>query len=73
MIRTRTDKGDPCCPICEVLVSTPGEFCSRGHYIHYIVAVAQMPPPVEVEDAPLTAREQGWYSTDQDGQYTTQP
>ena len=62
MIRTRTDKGLPCCPICEVLVSTPGEFCSKGHYIHYIVAVAQMLSPVEVEDAPLAAREQGWYA-----------
>lgn len=62
MIRTRNDQGAPCCPICEVLVSQPGEFCSKGHYIHYLVAVSQMPSPVEVEDAPLTVREQLWYA-----------
>jgi hypothetical protein len=59
-IPTRDDEGNPICFICESPVVRPGEACSRECYAHFLVAVAQQPGMIEMENL-LDLQEMAWY------------
>lgn len=64
----RDEKGNPVCPICEEPVEKAGSFCSRSHYAHFLVVVANQMDVVEIEDPLVALEDMPWYVDDEGGQ-----